>query len=168
MNVDEEEGEEKPEEETFRREVRQKKRQEQVEEGQSFGSKSQLMDMIASLQASMNSRFDALDGKISDIQEKVIYKEAKDHKTTRFYEDEVIKLKTLKKEEWLGVAYKDSIKTTSKVVLHIPSLSMASEQPIKPKQYLSVGQMEHLMCTPPSLFGVQPLPRILSLLEELW
>ncbi|KAI5681514.1 hypothetical protein M9H77_02742 [Catharanthus roseus] len=92
MNMDEEESLEEHEEETCRREMRQNKRQEQVEEGQSFVSVCQLMDMIASLQVSMNSRFDALDGKISDIQERVykknkrytkgvsrvIYKEAKD------------------------------------------------------------------------------------------
>ncbi|KAI5681738.1 hypothetical protein M9H77_02966 [Catharanthus roseus] len=79
MNVDEEESEEKPKQETFRREMRQK-------------NMSQLIDMIASLQASMNSRFDTLDGKISNIQERfykkkrctkgvsrIIYKEAKDH-----------------------------------------------------------------------------------------
>ncbi|KAI5682222.1 hypothetical protein M9H77_03450 [Catharanthus roseus] len=99
---------------------------------------SQLMEMIASMQASMNSRFDALDGKILDIQERVIRLEARGRedekwdeygsqrnkesktkkrgnkrcnnrslkenlqrsksslKTTRFYKDEVIKLKTLK------------------------------------------------------------------------
>ncbi|KAI5673079.1 hypothetical protein M9H77_13443 [Catharanthus roseus] len=78
MNVDEEENEEEPEEETFRREMRQKKRQERVEEGQSSGSMSQLMDMITSLQTSMNSGFDALDGKISDIQERVMRLEARD------------------------------------------------------------------------------------------
>ncbi|KAI5681530.1 hypothetical protein M9H77_02758 [Catharanthus roseus] len=72
MNVDEEESEEEPEEETFRREMRQKKRQERVEEGQSSGSMSQLLERIASMQASTDSRFDALDGKISDIQEKMI------------------------------------------------------------------------------------------------
>ncbi|KAI5683443.1 hypothetical protein M9H77_04671 [Catharanthus roseus] len=93
MNVDEEESEEEPEEETFRREMRQKKRQERVEESQLSWSMSQLMDMIASLQASINSCFDALYGKISDIQERfykknkrctkgvsrLIYKETKDH-----------------------------------------------------------------------------------------
>ncbi|KAI5653171.1 hypothetical protein M9H77_30358 [Catharanthus roseus] len=60
MNVDDEKSEEEPKEETFRRETRQKKRQERVE-GQASGSLSQLMDMIAFMQASMNSRFDALD-----------------------------------------------------------------------------------------------------------
>ncbi|KAI5654031.1 hypothetical protein M9H77_31218 [Catharanthus roseus] len=70
MNVDEEESEEESEEETFRREMRQKKRQERVEEGQAYGSMSQLMYMIASMQASMNSHFDALDGEISDIKER--------------------------------------------------------------------------------------------------
>ncbi|KAI5676422.1 hypothetical protein M9H77_07372 [Catharanthus roseus] len=64
MSVDEEVSEEELEEETFRREMRQKKRQERVEEGQSSG-------------ASMNSRFDALDGKISDIQGRVIRLEAR-------------------------------------------------------------------------------------------
>ncbi|KAI5666379.1 hypothetical protein M9H77_16232 [Catharanthus roseus] len=61
-NVDDEESEEGPEEETFRRKMRQKKRQERVDESQASGSMSQLMDMIASIQAFMNSRFNALDG----------------------------------------------------------------------------------------------------------
>ncbi|KAI5680589.1 hypothetical protein M9H77_01816 [Catharanthus roseus] len=102
---------------TYRREMRQKKRQERVEEGQSSRSIFQLMDMIASFQASMNSRFDALDGMISDIQERktneAIEKDKKGMhkrslkgnlqrskrslKPTRFYEDEENKLKTLKK-----------------------------------------------------------------------
>ncbi|KAI5670820.1 hypothetical protein M9H77_11184 [Catharanthus roseus] len=72
MDVDDEECEEEPEEENFRREMRQKKSQERVEEGQTSGSMSQLMDMIAFMQASLNNHFDALDGKISDIQEKFI------------------------------------------------------------------------------------------------
>ncbi|KAI5668900.1 hypothetical protein M9H77_18753 [Catharanthus roseus] len=107
MNVVEEESKEEPEEETFRREMRQKKRQERVEEGQLSESMSQIMDMIASLQASMNSHFDALDGNISDIQERdkrcikeVSRVSTKKQKITqdfiKFYEDEVIKLKTLK------------------------------------------------------------------------
>ncbi|KAI5683328.1 hypothetical protein M9H77_04556 [Catharanthus roseus] len=41
-----------------------------TEEDSSSGSMTQLMEMIASLQASMNSQFDNLDGKISNIQEK--------------------------------------------------------------------------------------------------
>ncbi|KAI5668538.1 hypothetical protein M9H77_18391 [Catharanthus roseus] len=95
--------------------MRQKKRQERVEEGQSSGSISQLIEMIASMLASMNSRFDALDGKILNIQERVmrnsLVRRTKDAqkglkgnlqrrkrslKTTKLYEDEVIKLKTLK------------------------------------------------------------------------
>ncbi|KAI5652373.1 hypothetical protein M9H77_29560 [Catharanthus roseus] len=104
MNVDEKESEEEPEEETFRKEMRQKKRQERAEEGQSSGSMSQLMEMVASRQTSMNSHFDALHGKISNIQE-MMYKRSlkgnvqrrkKSLKTTRLYEDEVIKSKTLK------------------------------------------------------------------------
>ncbi|KAI5648760.1 hypothetical protein M9H77_34765 [Catharanthus roseus] len=61
MNVDEEVSEEELEEETFRREIRQKKRQERVEKGQSSRGMSQLMEIITSMQASMNSRFDAPD-----------------------------------------------------------------------------------------------------------
>ncbi|KAI5674281.1 hypothetical protein M9H77_14645 [Catharanthus roseus] len=64
MNVDEEESEKEPEEETHKTEMRQKKRQERVEEGQSFESMTQVVDMIASLQASINNRLDALDEKI--------------------------------------------------------------------------------------------------------
>ncbi|KAI5664004.1 hypothetical protein M9H77_23327 [Catharanthus roseus] len=93
MNVDDEESEEELEEEIFIREMRQKKRQERVEEGQSSRSMSQLMDIMSSMQTFMNSWFDALDGKILDIQERlirrkkrckkevsrVIYQEAKDH-----------------------------------------------------------------------------------------
>ncbi|KAI5677566.1 hypothetical protein M9H77_08516 [Catharanthus roseus] len=58
MNVDEEISEKELEEETFRREMRQKKRQERVEEGHPG--------------AQINNQFDALDGKISDIQERVM------------------------------------------------------------------------------------------------
>ncbi|KAI5653537.1 hypothetical protein M9H77_30724 [Catharanthus roseus] len=83
--------------------MRQKKRQERVEEGQSSRSISQLMEMIASMQATMNSRFDALDGKISDIQERVmrslkhnLQRRKRSLKIKRLYENEVIKLKTLK------------------------------------------------------------------------
>ncbi|KAI5652707.1 hypothetical protein M9H77_29894 [Catharanthus roseus] len=77
MDVDEEISEEEQDEETFRREMRQKKRQESVEEGQSSGGMSQLMEMKASMQALMNSHFDSLDGKISDIQERVMKLEAR-------------------------------------------------------------------------------------------
>ncbi|KAI5661830.1 hypothetical protein M9H77_21153 [Catharanthus roseus] len=77
MYMDEEENEEEPEEETFRRKMRQKKRQERVHEGQSSRGMSQLMEMIASMQVSINSRFDALDRKISDIQEGVMKLEAR-------------------------------------------------------------------------------------------
>ncbi|KAI5683507.1 hypothetical protein M9H77_04735 [Catharanthus roseus] len=86
MNVEEEESEGETEAEIHRRETRQKKRQERIEEGSSSGSMSQLMDMIASLQTSINTRFDAfdgrfevLDGKVSDIQERL---DALDHKMT--------------------------------------------------------------------------------------
>ncbi|KAI5658101.1 hypothetical protein M9H77_26894 [Catharanthus roseus] len=72
MNMDEEESDSEPEEETHKREIRRKKRQERTEEGSSLGSVTQPMEMIASLQASMNSQFDDLDGKISDIQERVM------------------------------------------------------------------------------------------------
>ncbi|KAI5681143.1 hypothetical protein M9H77_02370 [Catharanthus roseus] len=78
MNVDEKESEEELEEESYRREMRQKKRQERVEEGQSSKNMTQIMDMITSLQAFINSRFDALDRKIVDIQERVTRMEAKD------------------------------------------------------------------------------------------
>ncbi|KAI5666980.1 hypothetical protein M9H77_16833 [Catharanthus roseus] len=85
MNVEEEASEEETETEIQRRETRQKKRQERIEEGLSLGSVSQLMEMIASLQTSMNTRFDAfdghfevLDGKVSDIQERLIRLEARD------------------------------------------------------------------------------------------
>ncbi|KAI5681136.1 hypothetical protein M9H77_02363 [Catharanthus roseus] len=74
MNVDKEETEEEPEEETYRREMRQKKRQERVEEVQLSRSMTQIMDMITSLQASINIRLDALDRKISDIQERKMHK----------------------------------------------------------------------------------------------
>ncbi|KAI5663860.1 hypothetical protein M9H77_23183 [Catharanthus roseus] len=86
MNVEEEESEEETEAEIHRRETRQKKRQERIEEGSSSGSTSQLMDMIASLQTSINTQFDAfdghfevLDGKVYDIQERL---DALDHKMT--------------------------------------------------------------------------------------
>ncbi|KAI5681370.1 hypothetical protein M9H77_02597 [Catharanthus roseus] len=92
MNVDKEYSKTESEEETHRREIRQKKRQEQAKEGSSSDSMTQVVDMIASLQASMNSRFDvfdghfdaldgyfyALDGKIADIQERVTRMEARD------------------------------------------------------------------------------------------
>ncbi|KAI5663717.1 hypothetical protein M9H77_23040 [Catharanthus roseus] len=86
MKVEEEESEEETEAEIQRRETRQKKRQERIEEGSSSGSMSQLIDMIASLQTSVNTWFDAfdcrfevLDGKVSDIQERL---DALDHKMT--------------------------------------------------------------------------------------
>ncbi|KAI5681779.1 hypothetical protein M9H77_03007 [Catharanthus roseus] len=78
MNVDDEESKEEPEEDSYRREMKQKKRQERVEEGQSSGNMTQIVDMITSLQASINSSFDALDGKIANIQERVTRMEAKD------------------------------------------------------------------------------------------
>ncbi|KAI5683090.1 hypothetical protein M9H77_04318 [Catharanthus roseus] len=72
-DVDEQESDSETEEERFRREIRKKKRQERTEEGSSSGSMTQLMEIIASLQTSMNTRFDALDGKISDIQERILF-----------------------------------------------------------------------------------------------
>ncbi|KAI5657380.1 hypothetical protein M9H77_26173 [Catharanthus roseus] len=93
MNVDEEKSEEEPEEETFRREMRQKKRQERVEEGQSSGSMSQVMDMIASLQASMNSQEQKMHKRSLEGN---LQRSKRSLKTTRSYEDELIKLKTLK------------------------------------------------------------------------
>ncbi|KAI5677469.1 hypothetical protein M9H77_08419 [Catharanthus roseus] len=78
MDMEEEDSDEEMEVEVQRRETRQKKRQERTEEGSSLGSMSHLMDMIASLQTSMNTRFDAfdgrfevLDGKVSNIQERL-------------------------------------------------------------------------------------------------
>ncbi|KAI5672101.1 hypothetical protein M9H77_12465 [Catharanthus roseus] len=75
MDIEEEDSDEETEVEIQRRETRQKKRQERTEEGSSSGNMSHLMDMIASLQTSMNTRFDAfdghfevLDGKVSNIQ----------------------------------------------------------------------------------------------------
>ncbi|KAI5666299.1 hypothetical protein M9H77_16152 [Catharanthus roseus] len=95
MNVEEEESEEETEVEIHRRETRQKKRQERIEEGSSSGSMSQLMDMIASLQTSINTRFDTfdgrfevLDGKVSNIQERL---DALDHKMTNTQEQDKFK-----------------------------------------------------------------------------
>ncbi|KAI5662096.1 hypothetical protein M9H77_21419 [Catharanthus roseus] len=76
-DVDEEESDSDTEEERFRRETRKKNRQERTEEGSSSGRMTELMEMIASQQTSMNTRFEALDGKISDIQEKVMRLEAR-------------------------------------------------------------------------------------------
>ncbi|KAI5662104.1 hypothetical protein M9H77_21427 [Catharanthus roseus] len=90
INVDEEESEEEPEEETYRREMRQKKRQEQVEEDQSSRSMTQIMDMVASSKTvkeqTMNKR--SVKGNLQRSKRSL--------KTTRVYEDEVIKLNTLK------------------------------------------------------------------------
>ncbi|KAI5667118.1 hypothetical protein M9H77_16971 [Catharanthus roseus] len=78
MDIEEEDSDEETEVEIQRRETRQKKRQERTEEGSSSGSMSHLMDMIAFLQTSINTRFDAfdgrfevLDGKVSNIQERL-------------------------------------------------------------------------------------------------
>ncbi|KAI5662912.1 hypothetical protein M9H77_22235 [Catharanthus roseus] len=86
MNVEEEESDKETEAKIQRRETRQKKRQERTEEGSSSGSMSHLMKMIASLQTSINTQFDAfdghfevLDGKVSNIQERL---DALDHKMT--------------------------------------------------------------------------------------
>ncbi|KAI5658824.1 hypothetical protein M9H77_27617 [Catharanthus roseus] len=62
----------------IRRETRKKNKQERTEEGSSSGSMNQVMEMIASLQTSINTRLDALDGKISDIQERLMRLEARD------------------------------------------------------------------------------------------
>ncbi|KAI5656745.1 hypothetical protein M9H77_25538 [Catharanthus roseus] len=86
MDMEEEDSDEETEVEIQRRETRQKKRQERTEEGSSSGSMSHLMDMITSLQTSINTRFDAfdgrfevLDGKVSNIQERL---DALDQKMT--------------------------------------------------------------------------------------
>ncbi|KAI5653604.1 hypothetical protein M9H77_30791 [Catharanthus roseus] len=86
MDMEKEDSDEEMEVEIQRRETRQKKRQERTEEGSSSGSMSHLMDMIASLQTSINTRFDAfdgcfevLDGKVSNIQERL---DALDQKMT--------------------------------------------------------------------------------------
>ncbi|KAI5678649.1 hypothetical protein M9H77_09599 [Catharanthus roseus] len=86
MDMEEEDSDEETEVEIQRRETRQKKRQERTEEGLSSGSMNHLMDMIASLQTSINTRFDAfdsrfevLDGKVSNIQERL---DALDQKMT--------------------------------------------------------------------------------------
>ncbi|KAI5666729.1 hypothetical protein M9H77_16582 [Catharanthus roseus] len=69
MNVDEEDSETEPEEETHRREIRQKKRQERAEEERNMYKRS-------------------LKGNL--------HRSKRSLKTTRVYEDEVIKLNTLK------------------------------------------------------------------------
>ncbi|KAI5657441.1 hypothetical protein M9H77_26234 [Catharanthus roseus] len=51
--------------------VDEEKRPERVEEGSSSESMTQIIDMIASLQASMNSRFDVLDGHFEALDRKV-------------------------------------------------------------------------------------------------
>ncbi|KAI5676963.1 hypothetical protein M9H77_07913 [Catharanthus roseus] len=48
-----------------------------TEEGSFSGSMNQVMEMIASLQTSINTRLDALDDKISNIQERVMRLEAR-------------------------------------------------------------------------------------------
>ncbi|KAI5653942.1 hypothetical protein M9H77_31129 [Catharanthus roseus] len=68
MNVDEEDSEEEPQEKSFRREMRQKRRQERVEERQPSGGMYQLMKVRDSMQASMNNKFDTLDGKYRIFQ----------------------------------------------------------------------------------------------------
>ncbi|KAI5664668.1 hypothetical protein M9H77_23991 [Catharanthus roseus] len=96
--------------------MRQKKRQERVEEGQSFGSMSQLIEMIASMITSMNSHFDALDGNISDIQERSLkgnlQRSKRSLKTTKLYKDEVIKLKTLKIRRMVRDSFISSLEET--------------------------------------------------------
>ncbi|KAI5682154.1 hypothetical protein M9H77_03382 [Catharanthus roseus] len=61
----------------IRRETRRKKRQERTEEGSSSGSINQVMEMIASLQTSICTRLDALDSKMSVIQERFMRFEAR-------------------------------------------------------------------------------------------
>ncbi|KAI5664121.1 hypothetical protein M9H77_23444 [Catharanthus roseus] len=93
MNINEEESKTEPEEESYREEMRQKKRQERVEEGSSSRSMTQIMDMIASLQASINSQ----EQKMHKRSLKGYLQRSKiSLKTTRVYEDEVIKLNILK------------------------------------------------------------------------
>ncbi|KAI5671661.1 hypothetical protein M9H77_12025 [Catharanthus roseus] len=82
MNVDEVVSEE-PEEETFRREMRQKKRQEMVEEGQSSRKQKMLKRSL----------------------KKNLQRSKRSLKTTRFYEYEVIKLKTLKTRRMLRYSF---------------------------------------------------------------
>ncbi|KAI5652508.1 hypothetical protein M9H77_29695 [Catharanthus roseus] len=65
-----EENDSETEVERIRREIRRKKRQERTEEGSSSGSMNQVMEMIASLQTSIYTWLDALDSKMSDIQER--------------------------------------------------------------------------------------------------
>ncbi|KAI5652720.1 hypothetical protein M9H77_29907 [Catharanthus roseus] len=72
MHVSEEESDFEMEVERIGRETRRKKRQERPKEGSSSGSISQVMDMIASLQTMLCTRLDALDNKMTDIQEKVM------------------------------------------------------------------------------------------------
>ncbi|KAI5661683.1 hypothetical protein M9H77_21006 [Catharanthus roseus] len=110
--------------------MRQKKRQERIEEGQPFGSMSQLMEMIASMQASTNSRFDALDGKILNIQERVmrslkgnLQRSKRSLKTRTLYEDEVIKLKTLKTRRMVRDSFINSLEETSLEKLSLKKLS---------------------------------------------
>ncbi|KAI5681400.1 hypothetical protein M9H77_02627 [Catharanthus roseus] len=94
-DVDEEESDSETKEERFKRETRKKKRQERTEEDSSSGSITLIMDMIASLQTSMNTQFDALDGKIFDIQERVMSLEIRDR------DDEKGESSSVVQENWL-------------------------------------------------------------------
>ncbi|KAI5657235.1 hypothetical protein M9H77_26028 [Catharanthus roseus] len=92
MDVDEEDSETELEEETHRREIRQKKIQERAKEGSSSGSMNQIMDMIVSLQASMNKEQKMHKRSLKGN----LHRSKRSYKTTIVYEDEVIKLNTLK------------------------------------------------------------------------
>ncbi|KAI5661780.1 hypothetical protein M9H77_21103 [Catharanthus roseus] len=151
-----EEQEENLRKRLIKREMRQNKRRERAEEGLSSGGVSQIMDMIASLQAFMNSYFDALDGcfealdgKVYNIQERFYIEEQKMHKrslngnlhrskislkTTRVYEHEVVKLNTLKTRRLkisLELNFLSSFKEGEKeelveinIVLYLPLLKL--------------------------------------------
>ncbi|KAI5675634.1 hypothetical protein M9H77_06584 [Catharanthus roseus] len=136
INVEEEKSDEEPEEETHKREIRQKNRQERAEEGLSSGSMTTLMYKIASLQASVNSRFDALDGHFDAldgcfealdgkfyIEEQKMHKRSlkgnlhrckRSLKTISVYEDEVIKLHTLKTRRLVRVSRMHVLKCEGK------------------------------------------------------
>ncbi|KAI5661869.1 hypothetical protein M9H77_21192 [Catharanthus roseus] len=91
INVDEEESDSKPEEETHRREIRQKKRQERMEEGSSSSSMTQLMEMIASVQASMNSRLVSIEQKSIFVVSRLTLHRSKRSWRSRHNEEEKIK-----------------------------------------------------------------------------
>ncbi|KAI5663975.1 hypothetical protein M9H77_23298 [Catharanthus roseus] len=75
-----EENDSEMEVERIRGETIRKKRQERTKEGSSSGSMNQVMEMIASLQTSICTRLDALDSKMSDIQERFMRFKAREQK----------------------------------------------------------------------------------------